>query len=407
MERKESKKLFRILSIDGGGIRGILPGQIIASLEKKLQIATDNPDARIGDFFDLIAGTSTGGILACAYACPDPKNPTRPKFTAQEAVDLYLDFGDGIFSKPLMHKAATVVGLFGPKYPAFVLEELLKDKLGDAKLSEALNNLIIPAFSMDDGDTKFFTSSDAKGKKDYYLWEVARSTSAAPTYFPASHVGNLRDMLKGYIDGGVFANNPTMCALVEAYKVDVELHRKYHVDTARGIGGLTPGNSVLENVFVLSIGTSDHEETYPFEEQGNAGVISWIRPLIDIMMSGVSETVAYQAEQLFRLLRIQQVEATLENLTSDGTAATENMRNELFEILKVAHDAKDYQRHGETVAHLDPKPQYIRIEPSVGRADGAMDNAKPENLKLLKEAGDAAAKANEKWLDIAVEHLIA
>jgi patatin-like phospholipase/acyl hydrolase len=406
MERKESKKLFRILSIDGGGIRGILPGQIVASLEKKLQIATDNPDARIGDFFDLIAGTSTGGILACAYACPDPKNPTRPKFTAQEAVDLYLNFGDRIFFKPFLHKAATVVGLFGPKYPAFTLEGLLKEKLGDVKLSESLNNLIIPAFSMDDGNTKFFTSSDAKGK-DYYLWEVARSTSAAPTYFPASHVGNLRDMLKGYIDGGVFANNPTMCALVEAYKVDVELHRKYHVDTARGIGGLSPGSSVLENVFVLSIGTSDHEETYPFEEQGNAGMISWIRPLIDIMMSGVSETVAYQVEQLFRLLRIQQVEATLDSLHSDGTASTENMRNELFEILKVAHDAKDYQQHGETVAHLNPKPQYIRIEPSVGKADGSMDNAKPENLKLLKEAGDAAAKANEQWLDIAVEHLIA
>ena len=406
MKNKKSNGLFRILSIDGGGIRGILPGQIIASLEKKLQIATDNPDARIGDFFDLIAGTSTGGILACAYACPDPKNPTRPKFTAQEAVDLYLNFGDGIFYKSFLHKATTAGGLFGPKYPALTLEGLLKKKLGDVKLSEALNNLIIPAFSMDDGKTKFFTSSDTKGE-DHFLWEVARSTSAAPTYFPASHVGNLRDMLKGYIDGSVFANNPTMCALVEAYKVDVELHRKYHVDTARGIGGLTPDNSVLENVFILSIGTSNHEKTYPFEEQGNAGIISWIRPLIDIMMSGVSETVAYQAEQLFRLLRIQQVESTLENLHSDGTASTENMRNELFEILKVAHDAKDYQQHGVRVAHLDPKPQYIRIEPSIGKADGALDNASLKNLKLLKEAGDHAAKTHEQWLDIAVEHLIA
>ncbi len=405
MEKIESKKKFRILSIDGGGIRGILPGQIIAVLEKKLQVATDNPDARIGDFFDLIAGTSTGGILACAYSCPDPKNPKRPKYRAQEAVDLYLDFGDSIFSAPFLHKAASIGGLLGPKYPVLTLEKLLKEKFGNTKLSEALNNLIIPAFSIDDGDTKFFTSSDIKGK-DYFLWEVARSTSAAPTYFPASHVGNLRDTLKGYIDGGVFANNPTMCALVEAYKVDVELHQKYHVDSARGIGGLRAGNSVLENVFVLSIGTSNHEKNYPFEEHGDSGILSWIRPLIDIMMSGVSETVAYQAEQLFRLLRIQQVESTLEKLQSDGTVATEDMRNKLLEILKVAGDAKEYQRNGITVANFDPKPQYIRIEPSVGNADGSMDNASPENLILLKQAGDAAAKKHEKWLDIAVEQLI-
>jgi hypothetical protein len=178
------------------------------------------------------------------------------------------------------------------------------------------------------------------------------------------------------------------------------------VDSARGIGGLRAGNSVLENVFVLSIGTSNHEKNYPFEEHGDSGILSWIRPLIDIMMSGVSETVAYQAEQLFRLLRIQQVESTLEKLQSDGTVATEDMRNKLLEILKVAGDAKEYQRNGITVANFDPKPQYIRIEPSVGNADGSMDNASPENLILLKQAGDAAAKKHEKWLDIAVEQLI-
>lgn len=403
--KKKSNKLFRILSIDGGGIRGILPGQILASLEKKLQVATDNPDARLADFFDLVAGTSTGGILGCAYTCADENG--RPKFTAQEAVDIYLEFGEGIFSTPIMQKVSSIVGLFGPKYPPVVLENLLKEKFGDAKLSAALSNLIIPAFNLDDGDTKFFTSSDAKkSKKDYYLWEVARSTSAAPTYFPASKVGTLRDAMKGFIDGGVFANNPTMCALVEAYKVDVDLHRKYHIES-RGIGGLTPGNSVLENVFVLSLGTSNNEASYPFDEYGDLGMVSWIKPLINIMMSGVSETVAYQVEQLFRLLRIQQVEATLDNLPSDGTGAVESVREELFEILKVAGDAKTYHSDGLSVADIDPRPQYIRINPDVSPANGEMDDASPENLKLLAEAGKQAAQKYDKWLDVAVEHLIA
>lgn len=403
--KKKSKKLFRILSIDGGGIRGILPGQILASLEKKLQVATGDPDARIADFFDLIAGTSTGGILGCAYTCPGKDG--RPKFTAQEAVDIYLDFGDSIFATPMLQKLSSVIGLIGPKYPPFVLENLLKEKMGDVKLSDALSNLIIPAFNLDDGDTKFFTSSDAKkSKKDYFLWEVARATSAAPTYFPASNAGNLRDKMKGFIDGGVFANNPTMCALVEAYKVDVDLHRKHHIES-RGIGGFTPGSSVLENVFVLSLGTSNHDAAYPFEDYADRGMVTWIKPLIDIMMSGVSETVAYQVEQLFRLLRVQQVEGALDNLESDGTGAVEAIREELFEILKVAEDAKEYHSNGISVAHIEPKPQYIRIDPDVSPANADMDDATPKNLKLLAEAGKRAAEKYDKWLDVAVQHLIA
>ena len=405
MSRKSSSKLFRILSIDGGGIRGILPGQIMVSLERKLRKATGNDDARISDYFDLIAGTSTGGILGCAYTCPDENG--RPKFTAEEAVDIYMEFGDSIFSTPFMQKVTSVVGLFGPKYPPFVLENLLKEKLGDIKLSDALTNLIIPAFTLDDGDTKFFTSSDARSnKKDYFMWEVARSTSAAPTYFPAAFTGNLRDAMKGFIDGGVFANNPTMCALVEAYKVDVDLHRKYHVETAKGVSEPVFSNSFLDNVFVLSLGTSNHDAKYPFEKHAEKGMVTWIKPLIDIMMSGVSETVAYQVEQLFRLLRVQQAEARLSNLEADWTGEMQDTKDELFKILSYAQDAKVYRKKGEDVMMLDPKPQYIRINPDVGNADGRMDNASKKNLDLLKKAGEAAAAKHDKWLDVVVEQLI-
>ena len=90
----ESKqKLTRILSIDGGGIRGIIPGQILVILEEKLKAKTGNAEARIADYFDLIAGTSTGGILTCAYLTPDKESPLRPKFDAPQVVDLYLNNG--------------------------------------------------------------------------------------------------------------------------------------------------------------------------------------------------------------------------------------------------------------------------------------------------------------------------
>ena len=82
--------LTRILSIDGGGIRGIIPGEILVVLEEKLQKLSNNPQARIADSFDLIAGTSTGGILSCIYLCP-AKEARRPCFTARQAVDLYFN----------------------------------------------------------------------------------------------------------------------------------------------------------------------------------------------------------------------------------------------------------------------------------------------------------------------------
>ena len=98
---KKSNGLIRILSIDGGGIRGIIPGQILVRLEEKLnnklkEKGIDNPDARVADYFDLIAGTSTGGILTCAYLCPHPGDKEKSKFTAREVVNLYLNNGSKI-----------------------------------------------------------------------------------------------------------------------------------------------------------------------------------------------------------------------------------------------------------------------------------------------------------------------
>src|SRR5690242_5324708 len=90
-------QFFRILSIDGGGIRGLIPARILTVLEKKLQDAASDPTLRIGDCFDLIAGTSTGGILTCAYLVPEKGNPARPRYSAPDAVDLYLQNAAKIF----------------------------------------------------------------------------------------------------------------------------------------------------------------------------------------------------------------------------------------------------------------------------------------------------------------------
>lgn len=107
------QKLVRILSIDGGGIRGILPGQILVRLEELLQ--EHDPQARLADYFDFMAGTSTGGILACLYLFPDSEHPGRPLFSAKDAVDLYLERGDDIFDISLWRKIRSDAGTLDEK----------------------------------------------------------------------------------------------------------------------------------------------------------------------------------------------------------------------------------------------------------------------------------------------------
>ena len=95
-------KFTRILSIDGGGIRGLIPAKVLAAVEQKLQEKTGNKNARIADFFDLISGTSTGGLLTCIYLCPGLNGSRdRPRFSAEEAVRLYMERGDRIFDLSL------------------------------------------------------------------------------------------------------------------------------------------------------------------------------------------------------------------------------------------------------------------------------------------------------------------
>ncbi len=113
----ETQQMTRVLSIDGGGIRGIIPGQILVAIEEKLKEKTGNGNARIADYFDLIAGTSTGGILTCAYLTPDKENAGRPKFDTTQVVDLYLKNGGDIFDVTLRHKLRSLGGITDEKYP--------------------------------------------------------------------------------------------------------------------------------------------------------------------------------------------------------------------------------------------------------------------------------------------------
>ena len=106
-------KKIRILSVDGGGIRGVIPGTILAQLEKILQ-RRSNSNRKLGEYFDLVAGTSTGGILSCLYLMPGDDG--KAKYSAQDAVDLYIKNGEAIFDRTTAQKISSVDGILHQKY---------------------------------------------------------------------------------------------------------------------------------------------------------------------------------------------------------------------------------------------------------------------------------------------------
>ena len=272
----------KILSIDGGGIRGIIPGQVLIALEHKLQAASKNPDARLADFFDFFAGTSTGGILCCLYLCPDPTDAARSRFSAEEAVDLYVKKGHEIFDTSLWQRIRAGDGLLEEKYDATPLEKLLKKYFGNTRLSELRKPCIIPAYDIRRRKTHFFAQHDFAHKgpgSDFLVRDVARATSAAPTYFEVADVCSLSEVSYPLVDGGVFANNPTLCAYSEVRNAKKD--------------------PKAADMLILSLGTGSKSRSYEYEKAKKWGQIGWVQPVIDIMMSGAAETTHYTVTRMF------------------------------------------------------------------------------------------------------------
>jgi patatin-like phospholipase/acyl hydrolase len=204
-----SRAPIRILSIDGGGIRGILPAMVLAQIEK----LTQRPIAHL---FDLVAGTSTGGILALGLTIP--KSSRRPLYAAQEFVDMYEREGTRIFSRSLFRTLFTTDSLLWKKYSSQGIEQVLYEYFGDARLSDAVTDVLVTSYEIERRFPFFFKSTNARQRPDYDFAarDIARATSAAPSYFePMKLPTGTNSEHYTLIDGGVFANNPAACALVE------------------------------------------------------------------------------------------------------------------------------------------------------------------------------------------------
>jgi patatin-like phospholipase/acyl hydrolase len=320
-------KKIRILSVDGGGIRGIIPGTILAQLEKILN-KLDGTNKKIGEYFDMIAGTSTGGILACLYLMPDGNGGA--KYAAAEALDLYLTKGHIIFDRTFMEKILSAGGIIRQKYDDEPIYELLTEYFGDETIANFIRPSLITSYEITDRKAVFFTSANAREEamNNFFIRDAARATSAAPTYFPPARICSMIGENFTLVDGGMFANNPALCAYAEARKTKFSelLNDKDKKD-----------KPTAADMVIVSLGTGSVKKSYHYDDFKNAGEIKWLEPVIDILMSGNSETVAYQLTQMYLTLDPQfqknyyRLEPGLKEACSEMDIATEENIGNLYQ----------------------------------------------------------------------------
>lgn len=336
---------FRILSVDGGGIRGLISALVIERIENLLS-AKVGREVRMEEYFHLFAGTSTGGLIALALTSP-------AKVSASELASFYTEDGPTIFHRDLGHELRTMWGWLGPKYPSAPLREAIESRLGTSKLSEATRDLLVTSYDMNKSEPHFFKRWRAMEStdRDYPIADAGLATSAAPTYFPSHGLG-----YRALVDGGVFAANPAVAAIAEAL----------------GRQSDPPAKLEPDDLYMVSIGTGEFASHYSQSEVSKWGKLGWVTggdepPVLDAMLGGSSDGADYWAHMLLN------------------------------------HSPGDDLPDPATIGH---GPRYYRLQVELSEAV-AMDDASKKTLtETLPEAAAALIGERSAELDKIVEKLV-
>ncbi len=342
---------IRVLAIDGGGIRGIIPAVILAEIEAR----TERPIAKL---FDVIVGTSTGAILAMALTSPGPTAGTI-RHSAQDLLRMYHDHGEEIFPKgDRVHwkgnclKAVTILprirkliekGLKKP-YSAKGFEDSIAKYFDEnSRLSDLYGDVCITTYELESRNVRVLSNRQSKVNSRYNLTlrEAARSTSAAPTYFQplVRNVPGGAPTELSFIDGGVFANNPALCAFAEAKR----LH----------------GSD--KTVLLVSIGTGEDPPAISGRDACTWLSGWWTEHIIDILMHGNSQVTHKILEELLRRKPGEQADyyRFQPKLTQCEKAldfATKNNINRLATIARNYIENEIRDNFDELIERLTPTP---------------------------------------------------
>jgi patatin-like phospholipase/acyl hydrolase len=280
---------MKVLAIDGGGIRGLIPALVLAEIEQR----TSRP---VAELVDMIAGTSTGGILACALGKPDP-------LPAAEVASLYVEEGPRIFDRSLLKQITSLGGYLDERYSDTGLVRALERYLGDTPMSAATLPLVLTAY---DTEARAIHLLRSEGEHSgATMVQAAHATSAAPTYFEPVRIGDAT-----LIDGGVFAINPSLVAYAE-------------------LGGRLD--------LLLSLGTGEHTRPLPFEKVKGWGQLEWARPVIDVVFDGGQDAVDLQLRALLSngYVRLQtQLTQASDDLDDASSDNLERLREEAQRLIR-------------------------------------------------------------------------
>lgn len=332
-----------ILSVDGGGIRGLIAVRVLQALQSRLrQRGLDDQPCNI---FDLMCGTSTGGIIAAGLTAPSADGtPGKAAATLEELRALLEDESLDIFRRTWAMRVRRFIvsrtGLFDDTYDARPLEKRLQALLGWASLRSALTGVALTAYDLENRRPVIMTNGRgaAGGPADEYLfWQAARATSATPTFFEPALVENLTTAEHQFlIDGGVFAQDPVFVAVVEGMKLGWR----------------------SEEMFVLSIGTGSAAlQPIAHERAADWGAVNWINPaggspLLSVVFDGQAAAAAHQADRLLN-------------------------------------------RDGET--------RFVRVTGALPAKSVRIDDARPGNIRRLNETADRIIRDNARALDFVAE----
>ena len=271
----------RILSIDGGGVRGLVPALMLAEIERR----TGRP---IFQQFDLVVGASTGAILALGLTRPSNADARQAAFSAQDLVQLYREQVTHIFPgsfAPLRY----VRRVFRPKFSPDDVEGIFKKYFEDVRLVEVLTNVAVPAYDIEDNRRLWFRSISS-AHADVLMRDLVRGATAAPTFFPPARFAvNKRVSAKGHValvDGALFANNPSQSALLFGQQLRSQGDR---------------------SVLLVSLGTGRSARKNSFEAAWGWGVLGWMDPLLEIVFSdpAIDDLMSRELEGRGNYFRLQ------------------------------------------------------------------------------------------------------
>lgn len=285
-----ARKKHFILSIDGGGIRGLIPLRILESIESRM--AHRGVILPMHACFDLMCGTSTGGLIAAGLSAPKPGGRKGEAVaTIADLRTLFEAEARDIFTPSIRYRLARFIAnpftFYDEKLDARPLERLLKERFGWTSIASALTHLVLTAYDIENRKPVFMSNTpqhNGAAPDDYYIWQSVRAATAVPCFFEPARVENLTSKREeALIDGGVFLNDPSIAAYIEARKL-----------------GWEP-----EDIVILSLGTGHApEHAFPYAEASVWGAPGWFSaakgaPLQAIATHGQSAITSYQAEWLF------------------------------------------------------------------------------------------------------------